>query len=85
MTTQAADSRTIAAQATKVRPIVTGEDWLRRGLLLLITGFLLVGVLLPLVPLVVRSLSDQNGQFVGLANYVRYFTSPGLRPLLSTA
>lgn len=78
MTTQVADERAIAASSASVRPIVTGEDWLRRGLLLLITGFLIVGVLLPLIPLVVRSLSDQNGQFVGLENYVRYFTSPGL-------
>ena len=57
---------------------ITSEEWLRRSLLLLLLGFLLVGILLPLVPLGMRSLSDPQGNFVGLDNYVRYFSSPGL-------
>jgi len=57
---------------------VTSEEWLRRSLLLLLLGVLLVGILLPLVPLGMRSLSDPQGNFVGLGNYVRYFSSPGL-------
>lgn len=75
MTTEVAPSR---LSPTRVRPLVTGEEWVRRGLLLTVIGFLLVGVVLPLAPLVMRSLSDQDGNFVGLANYVRYFSSPGL-------
>ncbi len=57
---------------------VTSEEWLRRSLLLFLLGFLLVSILLPLVPLGMRSLSDPQGNFVGLDNYVRYFSSPGL-------
>jgi iron(III) transport system permease protein len=57
---------------------VTSEEWLQRGLLLAMGGFLLVGVVLPLVPLAGRSLADNDGQWVGLANYVYYFSSPGL-------
>lgn len=77
MTTQTAGTPH-TGQRARIRPVVTGEDWLRRGLLLLVIAFLLIGVLLPLAPLVMRSLSDQNGDFIGLANYVHYFTSPGL-------
>jgi iron(III) transport system permease protein len=69
--------------AGRFRPHVTGEDRLRRGLLSLTTAGLVIGVLLPLLPLVAKSLSNQQGEFVGLANYVRYFTSPGLASSLT--
>ncbi|MEJ5246481.1 MAG: putative 2-aminoethylphosphonate ABC transporter permease subunit [Caldilinea sp.] len=78
MTMRTAEERALLLPHGRVRPVVTAEEWLRRLLLLLVVGFLLVGVLLPLVPLVARSLSDPEGRFVGLANYVRYFSSPGL-------
>ncbi|MCS6827343.1 MAG: putative 2-aminoethylphosphonate ABC transporter permease subunit [Caldilinea sp.] len=78
MTMRTAEERTLLLPHGRVRPVVTAEEWLRRLLLLLVVGFLLVGVLLPLVPLVARSLSDPEGRFVGPENYVRYFSSPGL-------
>lgn len=59
--------------------IVTREDWLMRGLLILTTIWLLVGVVFPLWPTVLRSLQDTNGNWVGLANYVNYFTTPALK------
>jgi iron(III) transport system permease protein len=78
MMTPTTQERLLLPPRSRVSLIVTGEEWLRRLLLLLVVAFLLVGVLAPLVPLVVRSLSDQNGRFVGLENYLRYFNSPGL-------
>ncbi|MFN8468089.1 MAG: putative 2-aminoethylphosphonate ABC transporter permease subunit [Caldilineaceae bacterium] len=60
------------------RQVVTSEDWLQRGLLLVLAALLLAGVILPLIPLVLKSFADNNGQWVGLDNYIRYFTSPGL-------
>lgn len=77
MTTQAA-GELAPLRPARVRPLVTGEEWVQRGLLLGVVGLLVVGVALPLLPLIGRSMSNQAGEFVGLANYVHYFTSPGL-------
>jgi iron(III) transport system permease protein len=60
------------------RRMVTPEDWLMRILLGLGTVFLLVGVVLPLIPMVLRSFYDTNGEWIGLGNYVRYLTTPAL-------
>ncbi len=54
------------------------EEWLRRGLIGLAGAWLLVALVLPLGELLSRSLTDKSGAFVGLANYVTYFRSPGL-------
>lgn len=59
-------------------PAWTGEQHLQRGLIVCAAFWLLVGVALPLAPLVSRSLSDSDGRWVGLANFVRYFQTPGL-------
>ena len=56
----------------------TAEVRLQRGLIGLVALWLLIGIVLPLAPLVSRSLSDRNGRFLGLANFVRYFQTPGL-------
>jgi iron(III) transport system permease protein len=54
------------------------EELLKRLLVVLTVCWLLLGVILPLFPLILRSLSDQNGNWVGLANYWRYFNTPAL-------
>lgn len=77
MTTGVAAARPRLSGAHR-RTIATGEERLRLGLLLLITFFLLVGVALPILPLVTKSLTDADGQWVGLENYIKYFSSPGL-------
>lgn len=59
--------------------VVTREDWLLRVLLILTTIWLLVGIVFPLWPTVLRSLQDPKGNWVGLANYVQYFTTPALK------
>ncbi len=61
-----------------IRPLVTSEDWWRRGLLLLVTAWLLLGVALPLLPLLLKSLQNTDGVYIGLANYAKYFGSVGL-------
>jgi iron(III) transport system permease protein len=55
-----------------------GEQSLQQALIGLAALWLLLGVVLPLAPLVSRSLSDAEGRWVGLANFVRYFQTPGL-------
>ncbi|MDW8100038.1 MAG: putative 2-aminoethylphosphonate ABC transporter permease subunit [Anaerolineae bacterium] len=54
------------------------EERLKRLLIWLVLAWLLLGIILPLVPLVQRSLSDRDGNWVGLANYERYFSTPAL-------
>lgn len=56
----------------------TREQWLQHILIGLVVLWLLVGVLLPLTPLVARSVTDADGNFVAAANFVRYFRTPGL-------
>jgi iron(III) transport system permease protein len=62
----------------KRQHIVTAEDWIMRVLLILATLWLLLGVVLPLYPTITRSFQDTNRNWVGLANYVKYFTTPAL-------
>ncbi|WP_374656292.1 putative 2-aminoethylphosphonate ABC transporter permease subunit [Dongia sp.] len=62
----------------RVRPKVTREDWLVRLCLLLLGAYLVVTLVLPLYVLLAKSLQDKDGQFVGLANFARYFADPAM-------
>jgi len=46
-----------------------------KGLTLAIAAFLVLGLAVPLALMVVKSLQDARGRFVGLANYALYFSS----------
>ena len=50
---------------------------MRAGICLLI-GWLLLTLILPLWWLLSKSFQNQNGEFIGLANYLRYFSTPAL-------
>ncbi|ESA33655.1 phosphonate abc transporter permease [Leptolyngbya sp. Heron Island J] len=68
-------------QLVKVKPLeqkVTKEDWIIRIALGLAVAWLTVGIILPLFPMVLRSLQNTDGQWVGFANYLRYLTTPSL-------
>ena len=56
-------------------------DWdallLRAGVTLLV-GWLLLTIALPLWALLSKSFQSTDGQWVGLANYIRYFSTPAL-------
>lgn len=55
------------------------KDKILQGLLLVvILAFLTVAIVLPLLQVVLKSLSDVHGNWVGLANYSAYFASPAL-------
>jgi len=54
------------------------EKWLRKILLLLVCFWLVVVVILPVLQLVFKSLTDAKGNFVGLANFFYYFNTPAL-------
>ncbi|HVY00841.1 MAG TPA: putative 2-aminoethylphosphonate ABC transporter permease subunit [Pseudorhodoplanes sp.] len=50
---------------------------MRAGVVLLV-AWLLITIALPLWSLLSKSFQDADGHFVGLANYVRYFSTPSL-------
>ena len=66
------------AAAPLVRPKASRDDLLMRGGLALFALILLAIVALPLWSLLSKSFQDHNGNFVGLANYLRYVETPAL-------
>src|SRR5215831_10314809 len=54
------------------------EDVVRYGLVVLFGVALYLFVLYPMAQLAWRSLLDNDGAFVGPANYVRYFRTPAV-------
>jgi iron(III) transport system permease protein len=62
----------------RVRQRLGIEDVLRRALMVLIALWLLLFLIYPLLRTFGRSLQDQRGNFVGLANYHAYLSSPTL-------
>ena len=48
------------------------------GLLALFGAFLYVVLVWPMAQVLWRSVHDNDGRFVGLANYVRYFRTPAI-------
>ncbi|OCA92258.1 putative 2-aminoethylphosphonate ABC transporter permease subunit [Pseudobacillus wudalianchiensis] len=56
-----------------------GKDgWLQRVLLLGLIGIFLLLLILPLYQLFIRAFYSKDGAFVGLENFVQYFSSPTL-------
>src|SRR5450432_3366030 len=78
MSTAAADLLVLAA-APRVKPIAHWEDRLAQGLLVLICAFLVVFLLAPLFMILVKSVEDKNGAFVGLQQFQDYFQTPALQ------
>jgi iron(III) transport system permease protein len=66
-----------AVQPTARRRLDRDDVVMRAGLILLI-GWMLVTLVLPLWALLSKSFQDQHGEFVGLANYRLYFSTPSL-------
>lgn len=54
------------------------EKWVRLLVLLLALAFLLIGLALPLLAMLSKSMQDASGAFVGLANFGQYFRTPAL-------
>ena len=54
------------------------DDWIMRGALVALGGWLVLTVLLPLWALLSKSFQAGDGSFVGLANFQAYFANPAL-------
>ncbi|NCC25492.1 MAG: putative 2-aminoethylphosphonate ABC transporter permease subunit [Deltaproteobacteria bacterium] len=59
--------------------------WARRGLIVLLCLWLLVAVVLPLYALLSKAMLNEQGHFVGMANFVRYFQTPSLSNSLTNS
>lgn len=54
------------------------DDILMRAGIVLLILWMLITLVLPLWWLLSKSFQNQNGEFVGLANYIQYFSTPAL-------
>jgi iron(III) transport system permease protein len=54
------------------------DAWALRVATVLLLALLVVGLVLPLATMLVKSFQDQRGAFAGLANYAVYFDTPAL-------
>jgi iron(III) transport system permease protein len=57
---------------------VSREAWVMRAGIVLLVAWLVLSIALPLWALLSKSFQNANGEFIGLANYIRYFSTPSL-------
>jgi iron(III) transport system permease protein len=57
---------------------ISRDEWLMRLGVALLVGWLVLAIALPLWALLSKSFQNPDGQFIGLANYARYFSTPAL-------
>ncbi len=74
MTTAAvAPDKTVA-----IKPKLSSDDYVMRAFILLVGVWMIVAVLLPLYFMMSKSVEDKDGNFIGLANFIEYFSTPAL-------
>ncbi|MGH7333228.1 MAG: putative 2-aminoethylphosphonate ABC transporter permease subunit [Candidatus Rokuibacteriota bacterium] len=61
-----------------VRPQWSRDDWAMRALMALVGLYLSVTLAVPLGMMLAKSLQGRGGSFVGVANYILYFSTPAL-------
>ena len=66
------------APAQAIRPILSRDDYVMRGFIILVGVWMVVAVLLPLYFMLSKSVEDHDGNFIGIANYIAYFSTPAL-------
>jgi iron(III) transport system permease protein len=74
-----------AVAGAPIRRQLDRDDLLMRAGIGLLILWLMVTLILPLWWLLSKSFQNQNGEFVGLANYVQYFSTPALFASVGTA
>ena len=61
-----------------IAPRIDRDALLFRVGIVVLVGWLLLTIALPLWTLLSKSFQNADGQFIGLANYIRYFSTPAL-------
>ena len=54
---------------------LSADQWALRGLVLVLLALFALFLALPLAAMLRKSFEDRDGAFVGLANYVAYFST----------
>lgn len=67
-----------AVAAAPIARRLTRDEWIGRAAVVAIALWLAIAVALPLTALLSKSFQNRNGEFVGLANFVTYFSNPAL-------
>ncbi len=62
----------------KVKPKSSLDDWQMRAFMLVIGLYLFIALALPLYTLLSKSFKNDDGEFIGFANYIEYFSTPAL-------
>ena len=68
----------VGASVPVTRRRLDRDDIVMRAGLCLLIVWMLVTLVLPLWTLLSKSFQNQDGKFVGLANYIHYFSTPAL-------
>jgi iron(III) transport system permease protein len=61
-----------------VKPKIGRDDWMMRTCMVAIGGLLAVFILLPLYTMLSKSLENKADEFIGLGNFIEYFSTPAL-------
>ncbi len=69
---------TLQAPATGFWAALDAEKWIRWVLILGLCFWMVVVVLLPIFTLLSKAMINDQGQYVGLANFIKYFQTPSL-------
>lgn len=64
--------------AARVKPKSSRDDWTMRAFMGVIGVYLIVALAMPLYAMLSKSLEDHDGVFIGIANYIEYFSTPAL-------
>jgi len=71
-------SENVIQSQTELKQKLSHDDWLMRALIAIVGLYLLVTLVLPLYAMLSKSFKNHDGDFIGLANYIEYFSTPAL-------
>jgi iron(III) transport system permease protein len=61
-----------------VRAKLSRDDWIMRSCMVGIGSLLIIFIVLPLYTMLSKSFEDKDEKFIGLANFIEYFSTPAL-------
>lgn len=62
----------------EVKPKSSRDDWTMRGFMVMIGAYLLIALAFPLYIMLSKSFENKDGVFIGVDNYIKYFSTPAL-------
>ena len=71
-------AKVVLESAPIVKPKASHDDWSMRLYMTIIGLYLMVSLAFPLYVMLVKSFCNDDGEFIGLANYLEYFSTPAL-------